>query len=172
MKISSIHFALLVWMVCAVPAYALDVKGLSTGMKLDTVRRLMPQLQCKSWLGGPYEQMCDADNLKGNLSTLAENPLVSIRVLADKQDVVHVLNFSVQCGLTTEQLLATLQGKWGMPVQSDKLNGTFSWRSKKGELLQLTKANGKDNVCNMVSLQDAAASEWIKPRPYVPSKDL
>lgn len=156
------------------PALAFEVKGLSPGMKLDAAQKLMPQLQCKHWIAGPYAQMCDAGNLEGNLSTLADQPLVSIRVIADGNDVVHSLSWSVSCGIQTPQLAAAFQAKWGTPEQNtfDKMNDRFRWLSKNGEVMEVWKANGKDNTCHVVDVRDAIAIKWLETKPIVPSKDL
>lgn len=149
-----------------------ELKGLRPGMKLDSLRKLMPQLKCKEWMNGIYAQTCEDQKPSGQLATLADQRLVSIKVIADDDNIAHIINFNISCGIQVAQLLVSLENKWGPPKYYDKVNEGAKWSGKHGDAMQLWKGNGKDNVCSYISIEDAQAVESRKPKMPVPSKDL
>lgn len=150
------------------PVLAYELKGLKPGLKLEQIRPLFSSLTCTGWMTGPYEQMCNAKPPYRTLETIADLPVLGLRIFADDHGITHGYSILLGCGLTTDDLAQSFRAQFGVPTRQISTGYGLVWE-RDGYQLQLGPTNGKDGSCFLVTLDDKTVLQWreSKPKPKV-----
>lgn len=154
----------------AVNASPFPLKGIDTGMTIEDVKKMQP-MACHKWMEEPISTSCYADKsfLLDKFKTLGEQQVEEIRVLHDKNGIVHSVLFKMECDDQVLSLELALSGKFGDAKSHSRDPYRAEWK-KAGNELDLSAGYGKKSHCYSVSNHDKAFSDFVAYRIKHPPK--